>query len=312
MLRAIGFRRARCDVSWPAPRSRCWCWAWRWHGAGDCHGRLFIPILQVDAGLHPNTPPFVPHRLGRDRLGLRPSPPRRQPRSGLRWRSRAVCASTRPSRWARRMIHCEGLVKIYRIGSREVVALQGLELQVAAGEVLASAAGAGKENTLLNVLHLDRPPPGSCRSGGRNLAEMSGGARPLPAGGRGLRLAATGPKPHWLSHRAGERDGTDATGEVPCRARRERATALLAAVGWVSGWHTCRHSSLAASSSGSRLPWPWPTALRCCWPTSSPASWTCHGPRDLRALPARSCSATRSPSSSSPTTRISRSTSTAW
>jgi putative ABC transport system ATP-binding protein len=73
------------------------------------------------------------------------------------------------------MIRCEGLVKIYRIGSREVVALQGLELRVAPGEILGlvGPSGAGK-STLLNILGgLDRPSAGQVWVNERNLAELS-------------------------------------------------------------------------------------------------------------------------------------------
>jgi predicted ABC-type transport system involved in lysophospholipase L1 biosynthesis ATPase subunit len=77
------------------------------------------------------------------------------------------------------VIRCEGLVKIYTVGSREVVALQGLELTVARGEMLAvvGPSGAGK-STLLNVLGgLDRPSAGAVWVGEQNLAALSEEAR---------------------------------------------------------------------------------------------------------------------------------------
>jgi len=132
------------------------------------------------------------------------------------------------------MIHCEGLVKIYRIGSREVVALQGLELQVAAGEVLAlvGPSGAGK-STLLNVLGgLDRPSAGLVQIGGRNLAEMSeavldryrreGVGFVWQQSGRNLIGYLTALENVMVPMQLAR---------VPRRARRERATELLAAVG---------------------------------------------------------------------------------
>lgn len=73
-----------------------------------------------------------------------------------------------------RMIVCDGLVKIYRIAGREIVALQGLELQVARGEVLAivGASGSGK-STLLNIVGgLDRPSAGRVIVEGTDLAEL--------------------------------------------------------------------------------------------------------------------------------------------
>ncbi|MFZ1399851.1 MAG: ATP-binding cassette domain-containing protein, partial [Candidatus Promineifilaceae bacterium] len=59
-------------------------------------------------------------------------------------------------------IHCENLVKIYKVAELEVVALQGLDLTVQQGELLGivGASGSGK-STLLNILGgLDRPSAG--------------------------------------------------------------------------------------------------------------------------------------------------------
>ncbi len=73
------------------------------------------------------------------------------------------------------MIVCENLVKIYAHSGVEVVALQGLDLAVAEGEILGivGASGSGK-STLLNVLGgLDRPSAGRVAVGGRDLLKMS-------------------------------------------------------------------------------------------------------------------------------------------
>ena len=50
-------------------------------------------------------------------------------------------------------IHCDNLVKIYKVACLEVVALQGLDLAVAKGELMGiiGASGSGK-STLLNIL----------------------------------------------------------------------------------------------------------------------------------------------------------------
>jgi ABC-type lipoprotein export system ATPase subunit len=69
------------------------------------------------------------------------------------------------------LITCDNLVKIYRLADLEVVALQGLDLTVQAGEMLGivGASGSGK-TTLLNVLGgLDRPSAGQARVAGLDL-----------------------------------------------------------------------------------------------------------------------------------------------
>ncbi|MGF7031737.1 ABC-type lipoprotein export system ATPase subunit [Paenibacillus mucilaginosus] len=73
------------------------------------------------------------------------------------------------------MIQCDNLVKIYKIADLEVVALQGLDLQVADGELMAiiGSSGSGK-STLLNMLGgLDRPSAGRLLVDGRDLLTMS-------------------------------------------------------------------------------------------------------------------------------------------
>ncbi len=74
------------------------------------------------------------------------------------------------------LIHCENLVKIYKVADLEVVALQGLDLAVAEGEFIAivGASGSGK-STLLNILGgLDVPSAGQVDVAGYDLLAMSG------------------------------------------------------------------------------------------------------------------------------------------
>jgi putative ABC transport system ATP-binding protein len=72
-------------------------------------------------------------------------------------------------------IVCDGLVRIFKADGIEVVALQGLDLVVDRGELLAvvGASGSGK-STLLNILSgLDVPSAGLARVAGNDLLAMS-------------------------------------------------------------------------------------------------------------------------------------------
>ena len=69
---------------------------------------------------------------------------------------------------------CENLVKIYKVAELEVVALQGLDLVVESGEMMAlvGPSGAGK-STLLNVIGgLDTPSAGTVMIDGWDLLKM--------------------------------------------------------------------------------------------------------------------------------------------
>src|SRR3954471_22112274 len=73
------------------------------------------------------------------------------------------------------LIVCENLVKIYKMAQIELLALQGLDLQVDRGEVMAlvGASGSGK-STLMNILGgLDRPTAGKVAVGGLELLKLS-------------------------------------------------------------------------------------------------------------------------------------------
>ncbi|WP_367650786.1 ATP-binding cassette domain-containing protein [Nocardioides sp. zg-1308] len=73
------------------------------------------------------------------------------------------------------LVVCDNLVRIYQSETIEVQALQGLDLLVHEGEMVAlvGASGSGK-STLLNVLAgVDAPTAGRARVAGHDLADMS-------------------------------------------------------------------------------------------------------------------------------------------
>ena len=77
------------------------------------------------------------------------------------------------------LIACENLVRIYQTADVEVQALQGLDLHVAAGTMVAivGASGSGK-STLLGILSgLDAPTAGAARVGSWDLVSMSASDR---------------------------------------------------------------------------------------------------------------------------------------
>jgi ABC-type lipoprotein export system ATPase subunit len=72
------------------------------------------------------------------------------------------------------LIVCDNLVKIYKVADLEVVALQGLDLLVDPGEMIAivGASGSGK-STLLSILGgLDTPSAGRATVAGHDLTQM--------------------------------------------------------------------------------------------------------------------------------------------
>ncbi|SFS84263.1 ABC transporter ATP-binding protein [Paenibacillus sp. BC26] len=73
------------------------------------------------------------------------------------------------------MITCEGLVKIYKSDDLEVVALQGLNLHVREGEMMAIIGNSGSgKSTLLNILGgLDRPSAGQVSVGPWDLLKIT-------------------------------------------------------------------------------------------------------------------------------------------
>jgi putative ABC transport system ATP-binding protein len=75
---------------------------------------------------------------------------------------------------AEALVACENLVKIFKVQDLEALALQGLDLTVQRGEMMAIVGNSGSgKSTLLNVLGgLDRPSAGTAVVAGYNLLKM--------------------------------------------------------------------------------------------------------------------------------------------
>ncbi|WP_405617880.1 ABC transporter ATP-binding protein [Streptomyces sp. NBC_01508] len=92
---------------------------------------------------------------------------------------RAGTHRDRPSYGHDALIACDRLVRIFTADGVEVQALQGLDLLVAEGELMAlvGASGSGK-STLMNILAgLDVPTAGAAKVAGRDLLGMDAKAR---------------------------------------------------------------------------------------------------------------------------------------
>lgn len=92
---------------------------------------------------------------------------------------RATAHRDRPSYGHDALIACDRLVRIFTTDGVEVQALQGLDLLVKEGELMAlvGASGSGK-STLMNILAgLDVPTAGAAKVAGRDLLAMDARAR---------------------------------------------------------------------------------------------------------------------------------------
>ncbi|MEU8950534.1 ABC transporter ATP-binding protein [Streptomyces sp. NPDC048489] len=88
---------------------------------------------------------------------------------------RATASRTRPAYGHDALIACDRLVRVFSADGVEVQALQGLDLLVRQGELMAlvGASGSGK-STLMNILAgLDTPTAGAAQVAGHNLLAMT-------------------------------------------------------------------------------------------------------------------------------------------
>lgn len=172
-------------------------------------------------------------------------------------------------------ILCRDLVRIFVTEGIEVQALQGLNLRVEAGEIVAlvGASGSGK-STLLSILSgLDRPTGGTAEVAGADLLTLGRRDRvryQRQTVGFVWQQAARNLLPYLTAAqnvalpltitRAPDRRGGLSSCST-CSASRTARTA-------------CPPRCREVSSSVSRSPSPWPTRRGCCWPTSPRASST--------------------------------------
>jgi ABC-type lipoprotein export system ATPase subunit len=77
------------------------------------------------------------------------------------------------------VIACDGLVRIFKLADLEVVALQGLDLLVDGGEMIAivGASGSGKSTLLAILGGMDTPSAGRAMVAGYDLGRMGGAER---------------------------------------------------------------------------------------------------------------------------------------
>ena len=172
------------------------------------------------------------------------------------------------------MIQCENLVKIYKTRETEVVALQGLDLTVEDGELMAIIGNSGSgKSTLLNMIGgLDRPSAGTLLVDGKDLLKFKekdyitykrdtvgfvwqNNARNLIPYMTALENVQV---PMVLTSR---------------KDRVERARQLLETVGLANRAGSKLSQFPAVSSSGWRSRSPWPIIPSCCWLTSLPVRW---------------------------------------
>jgi putative ABC transport system ATP-binding protein len=100
--------------------------------------------------------------------------PRPDPLAGTQLRS-----TPRPRYGDGSVIACDGLVRIFKLADLEVVALQGLDLLVEGGEMIAivGASGSGKSTLLAILGGMDVPSAGRAVVAGYDLGRLSGAER---------------------------------------------------------------------------------------------------------------------------------------
>lgn len=151
-----------------------------------------------------------------------------------------------------------------------LTALDGIDLEVAAGEVvmLTGASGAGKSTVLHVTGGMDQPDEGHVEIDGTELVPRNLDRHRrrigfvfqrfhlLPALTALDNVLAPSCPAEWTS--------TGASAAWNCSKRSA----------WETGPTPCPRSCRAVSSNASPSPARWSTGRDCCWPTSRPATWT--------------------------------------
>ena len=132
------------------------------------------------------------------------------------------------------LIACRDLFQIYRLAGQEVVALQGVDLDVGRGELLAllGPSGAGKSTLLALVGGLERPAAGRVWVDGQDLARLPEAALTAFRRGR-VGFVFQTPARNLLPYASAAQnlELPMRLAGVPAARRRARARALLAATG---------------------------------------------------------------------------------
>ena len=173
------------------------------------------------------------------------------------------------------MVECENLVKIYKTKDIEVLALQGLEVRIDKGELMAIIGNSGSgKSTFLNMIGgLDRPSAGHLIVDGKNLFKLSD--RELVDYKRRTvgfvwQNNARNLVPYLTAWQNVQMPMLFDKGAK----KKQRALELLEMVGLAHKKNSRLHNSPAASNSASPWPLPCPTGPNFCWRMSRPARWT--------------------------------------
>jgi putative ABC transport system ATP-binding protein len=131
-------------------------------------------------------------------------------------------------------VRVESVMHIYRTQDVEVVALRGVDLEVAEGETVAllGPSGSGKSTLLLLLAGLLQPSAGSVRVAGQDLGRLSE-RQLLQVRRSSVGILLQGPARNLLSYATVAENVAFAQrgGRVPSAQRRHRRQEVLAAVG---------------------------------------------------------------------------------